>query len=83
MNGQTEPVLDEIDMAAASEGQMMKRGFRSSRGLDVVGTIYKTAGIGKSNATGKTEKPVVNTREKRKEERRARIRAIKERMGNS
>ena len=79
----SEPVFepeDEIERAAAREGMMMGRGFRSSRGLNVIGTVYRTAGIGRNNAKGRTEKPVIDKRAQRKAERKARIAAIKARM---
>ena len=69
---------DEIDRAAGSEALNMRRAFNGSRGISVVDTVYKVAGVGKANAKGQTEKPVIDHRAKRKEARRAMIRRIRE-----
>ena len=52
--------LDEIDHVAAQEGKMMRRAFKSSRGVDVAETVYSVAGaLTKRQRVGQTErKPV-------------------------
>jgi len=67
---------DDVDRQASAEGSKMKRAFRSSHGLAVVETVYKIAGVGKTN--GRTEQKPEDARIARREARREMIRRIRE-----
>lgn len=48
---------DEFDVKASEEGRMMRRAFQSSKGLDVVGTVFSVAAaLASRKVKGQTEK---------------------------
>lgn len=71
---------NEIDRQAASEALAISRSHRSSRGIDVVDRVYKTAGVGRATTTGFTEKSLVDNIAKFKAERESRKTARKARI---
>lgn len=47
---------DDFDVVAREEGAAMRRAFQSSKGLDVVGTVFSVAKALASRTKGRTEK---------------------------
>ncbi len=48
---------DEFDVKASEEGRMMRRAFQSSKGLDVVGTVFSVAAaLASRKVKGQTER---------------------------